>query len=50
MVNHNLQTEFRLLIAIINTRDSKNIVICAQVARLDGHFHTRGRIFTITTF
>ena len=39
MVIHNLQTEFRLLIAIVYTTDSKNISICRQVTRLDRHFH-----------
>ena len=35
MVIHNLQTEFRLLVANVHTRHSKNIVICAQIERLD---------------
>ena len=35
MMIHNLQTEFRLLVAIVHTRDSKNIVICTEVP----HFH-----------
>ena len=30
---HHLQTYFRLLFAIVLTRDSKNILICAQIAR-----------------
>ena len=34
MVINNLQTEFRLLVAIVHTRDSNNIAICAQVPRL----------------
>ena len=33
MVINNLQTEFNLLIVIVLTRDSKNIVIFAQIAR-----------------
>ena len=35
MVIHDLQTEFRLLIAIIHMTNSNNIVICAQIARVD---------------
>ena len=34
MVIHNFQTEFRFLVAIVHTRDSKNNVICAQAPRL----------------
>ena len=34
MVIHNLRTNFSLLIAIVHTRDSKNIQICGQVDRL----------------
>ena len=30
MVIHNLQSEFRLQVAIVHTRDSKNILICAK--------------------
>ena len=30
---HNLQTEFRLLVATVHKRDSKNIKICAEIAR-----------------
>ena len=35
MVIHNLQIKFRLLVDIVvYVRDSKNIEICAQIARL----------------
>ena len=34
MVIHNLQTECSLKVAIVHTRDSKNIYICAEIASL----------------
>ena len=43
MVIHNLQTEFRLLVTIVHTRDSKNIVITSfsQVPHLHREIFTR---------
>ena len=43
MAIHNLQTEFRLLIAIVYTRDSNNIEICAQEAFTQSNFHAYAR-------
>ena len=34
MVIHNSQTEFRLLVTIVHTRDFENVLICAQITRL----------------
>ena len=34
MVIHNLQTKFRLLLAIVHKGNFKNILICAQIPRL----------------
>ena len=47
---HNLQTEFNLLIAIVHTRDPKNIVICAQITRLDRKILMRVCVCTIPLF
>ena len=50
MVIHNLQAEFRLLIAIVHTRVSKNIVICAEIARLNREIFMRVCVRTIRWF
>ena len=41
MLIHNLQTEFRLLAAIVHKRDLKNIPICAQMPRLHRNIFIR---------
>ena len=50
MVIHNLQTEFRLLVAIIHTKDSKNIYICAHIGRLHREISMHVCLCTIVAF
>ena len=50
MVIHNLQTEICLLFAIVHARDSKNIVICAEIERLDREIFIRVCVCTTSAF
>ena len=50
MVIHNLQAEFRLLIALAYTRDSEDIVIFAQLPRLFGEIFIHVCVCTIPAF